>query len=214
MTTQQKKKRLKKCKKCESADIYKIGYCHEHFKEYAREYRRKNVEKWREYDRKRYKKGIKYICKNCGKEFERNIRIDVRGTCSRDCTYEYWKKNKIRNGEKNPAYRNGLYIGGKYSCSKTGRNHLYNCSKYRKHFLEKHNYLFCENCGVSNSLRFETHHIVFASEAPKHKELHNFKNMIMLCIKCHNNFHGKKRDIRKSLVEERELEKLFNKKLI
>ncbi|MCP4761488.1 MAG: HNH endonuclease [archaeon] len=213
MTSQQKKKRLRKCKKCDSIDIYKIGFCHEHFKEYTREYRRKNIEKWRKYDRDRYKKGIRYKCKNCGEEFERTSRYKGKGFCSRSCNYKYLIKKEIRKGENNPAYRNGMYVNGGYSVSETGKKHLAECRKFRTKFLKENDYIYCENCGVSNSFRFEVHHIVFASEAPKHKELHNHKNMIMLCIRCHNDFHSKKREIRKDIVLERNLEKLFNKKL-
>ena len=93
--------------------------------------------------------------------------------------------------------------------------HSRTCYNYRKKFEEKHGYLFCENCNVNinGTIRFETHHIVFASEAPKHKYLHNDKNLMVLCTVCHSLFHGKKRKIRKDIVIKRGLEKLFDRQL-
>ena len=200
----------KKCKRCASTDVYKSNLCYEHFKEYAREYRQKNLEKARQYDRDRYNNGVKRKCKQCGEIFSRRFGGDF---CSKPCTYTYWKGKGIRKGKKNPGCKSGLYIGGKWASSKTGAKHLRMCKKYRTEFLENNNYCWCELCGVSNSFKFEVHHIVFASEAPLHKELHNFKNMIMLCIDCHNKLHTKK-GLRDELVKNRGLEELFNRKLI
>jgi len=92
--------------------------------------------------------------------------------------------------------------------------HSRKCASYRKRFEEKNGYLFCEMCGgnINTTPRFETHHIVYASEAPKHKELHNDKNLILLCCSCHHLLHSEK-SRRNKLVEERELNKLFDRNL-
>ena len=77
----------------------------------------------------------------------------------------------------------------------------------------KHDYPFCENCGVNQNgtMKFETHHIYFASRCPRHKELHNPKNLILLCIGCHNDFHASKRkEDFKRIEKKRSLKKLFN----
>jgi hypothetical protein len=167
-----------------------------------------------------YKNNI--VCKKCG---ERKIKYKSSGYCI-DC-YDINLKEKLgerhadylisnrskRLGKNNPSYKTGLYINGNYSVSSAGKIHLAECAKYRKKFLEKHNYLFCELCGISNSIRYETHHIVYASEAPRHPQLHNELNMILLCIKCHNYLHKAKKN-RNALVIKRGLEKLFNRKLI
>lgn len=116
---------------------------------------------------------------------------------------------KKRLGKKNPAYRNGFAMIGKRTY--TGI-HLRACSKYRKAFLEKYGYLFCEACRVNQNgtPRFEVHHIYFASKYPKHPHLHDFANLIMVCIQCHNDFHSSKlKEKFQELEKERGLKKLF-----
>jgi len=154
------------------------------------------------------------ICKNCKKTFKYKS-LHTKIYCSSDCQYKYLIEN--RKGKNNPNYKDGKSALAKYG----GKRNIYTakhfraCQKYRKKFLDKNGYLFCEKCNanINKAKKFEVHHIVFASEAPRHEELHNDKNLILLCIKCHNKFHGKKREIRKSIVKERELEKLFNRNL-
>ena len=70
----------------------------------------------------------------------------------------------------------------------------------------------CELCGIRNAI-FDIHHIVFKSEIPKHPEVNNCRNLIFVCRECHILLHTHKRD-RDSLIKERELEKLFNKKFV
>jgi len=94
----------------------------------------------------------------------------------------------------------------------TGKVHLMQCAMYHKDVEERNGYEYCEHCFRTSGM-FSVHHIAFASEVPGHKELHNRKNLILLCWKCHNFFHNNK-SIRNSLVEERGLNKLFGKNLI
>jgi len=148
-------------------------------------------------------------CKQCNKEFNGNGLFKT-SFCSLNCQYVF--RSKSRKGKNNPAYRNGCYVKKnlkKYYSTK----HLRACSKYKKEFLEKNDYLYCECCGTSSSARFETHHIYFASRYPKNKELHNSLNLILLCIACHNNFHsGKLNEKLKELEKERGLIDLFKTK--
>lgn len=151
-------------------------------------------------------------CRNCDKVFKPYQSLQV--FCSYECSMENKRKKRSWNwkdesrikriGKNNPAYRNGTRTKGKSYLAK----HLRACGKYRKKFLEKNDYLFCEICGISSAIRYETHHIVFASEKPKHKELHNDRNLILLCIGCHNDLHGSKRT-RNDLIEKRNLNELF-----
>lgn len=60
------------------------------------------------------------------------------------------------------------------------------CRKYKEWFLTTYGYGFCEMCDEKNPLRFDTHHIVCASSAPQHKNLHDFRNLILLCRNCHD----------------------------
>ena len=119
---------------------------------------------------------------------------------------------RIRRYEKNFTYRNGLCMRGEYTVA-----HLGACAKYRRAFLKKNKYIYCERCEVNQNskkaLRFEVHHIIFASERPKHKNLHNPKNLILLCIGCHNELH-KHKFLRNDLVVKRGLVELFDNQIL
>lgn len=154
------------------------------------------------------------ICKECKKRFENKSNY-IRVFCSYDCQYNYFRRERI--GEKNPNFKDG-----KASYEKFRKRpqytplHFRACSKYKKYFKEKNGYLFCEHCGVNinGAGKFETHHLYFASRYPKHKELHNFKNLICLCVKCHNKFHNgtEGKELLKIYEEKRGLKELFSDK--
>lgn len=83
--------------------------------------------------------------------------------------------------------------------------------KYKEDFIDKHGYVFCEACLVSNAYRFSVHHLVYRSEASKHKNLHDQKNLYLCCNDCHLKFHGGQyKDKFAQLEKERELKELFN----
>lgn len=97
----------------------------------------------------------------------------------------------------------------------TTSKHMKACSDYRKDFLERYGYGFCEVCGVNQNGTFSlsTHHIYFASLYPKHPELHNKRNLILVCSECHEDFHGNRNQtVFKGLERERQLKQLFNTK--
>ena len=73
--------------------------------------------------------------------------------------------------------------------------------------LDERGYLYCENCGRTTKA-LDAHHIIYRSEKPKHPELNNIQNLILLCRKCHTWFHDKK-DRRESLIQTRNLKQLF-----
>ena len=74
--------------------------------------------------------------------------------------------------------------------------------------LEEFGYTFCQHCGISTAFKFHVHHIYFRSEYPKHKYLHDINNLIILCDKCHEKFHGNK-SIRNEIIKKRNLTQLF-----
>lgn len=157
-----------------------------------------------------YKGEDKVISKNCAEcKTDFDARANRTKYCSRLC---YFKAQKIlRVGVGNPAYRNGSRTGGKTVTAK----HLGATKKYGKKFVEEHGYKYCEECRTNTSLRFETHHIIFASEKPRHEHLHNERNLILVCIQCHNNFHsGKTKEKRAHLVSQRNLVELFGKSIL
>jgi len=82
-------------------------------------------------------------------------------------------------------------------------------SEYIDNMIEDLGYVECEQCGITQGSNFHVHHIVYRSEAPKHKNLHHENNLILLCEGCHNWYHNKK-DRRKPLVRLRGLKKLFD----
>lgn len=148
-------------------------------------------------------KKVETVCVTCNKTFH-GIN---RKYCSVACFSK--ESSNARKGKNNPAYRNGTYMGSK---KRNQSVHMNACKKYRKAFLAKHEYLFCEVCktNANGTPRFEVHHIYFASLYPRHKELHNFQNLIMVCIQCHNNFHSSKyKDKFEELEKERGLKELF-----
>jgi len=161
------------------------------------------------------KKSIK-ICKVCGKKYEALTFHIGTGKCL-DCRMR--QLSGERTGVGNPNYKDGHATKEKFG----GRRSIYTsmhmraCQKYRKEFIKKNEYLFCENCGINKNGAswFEVHHIYFASRFPRHQELHNFKNLILLCKKCHTGFHGGDKFKEKFLKLEkvRGLKKLFNTKI-
>ncbi len=71
---------------------------------------------------------------------------------------------------------------------------------------EIYGYNFCEVCGIT--CYPDEHHIIFKSEKPRHPEMENPMNKILVCRDCHNKFHAKKSN-RNEIVEMRKLNTLF-----
>lgn len=76
---------------------------------------------------------------------------------------------------------------------------------------ETYGYIYCQKCQSSHSYKFHVHHIFFRSEYPEHPNLHNKKNLLIVCEYCHNKFHSNK-SIRNEIVENRNLKQMFNLK--
>lgn len=156
-------------------------------------------------------------CANCGKLFEPYTSLDK--FCSSNCRIENqkvkrsfnWSKEKANSitGENNPAYRNGTFVRGRKKIQIGERKFIKNSKEIKQSMIDNVGYIYCQHCNTSNSLRFESHHIIFRSEKPLHEHLHSKDNLIILCIKCHNDFHRVK-DKRVKIVRERGLNILFN----
>lgn len=145
-------------------------------------------------------------CKECWKEFKSYSKELL--LCSKECQSIWLKRDRI--WEKNPAYRNWLYTKESDKKIHRDRNNLFYrmCQKMNIEMQENYWYRFCEYCWINNSLRWEHHHIIFRSEKPLHQFLHDKRNTIHLCVKCHNIFH-KDKSIRIPLIRERKLNELF-----
>ena len=158
----------------------------------------------------------KIKCKYCNKEFTPYTR-DTK-YCSYTCRLEdikssrthRWSKEQCdkRKGKSNPCYRNGLYSGESRNKVVQEKILIKNSKELKQKMIDECGYIYCQNCNTSNSPRFETHHIIFRSEKPLHEHLHSKSNLIILCIKCHNDFHAHKSK-RVSLVEDRNLMDIF-----
>jgi hypothetical protein len=169
---------------------------------------RKDYDKHKERCKENAKK-LRYTkeCDFCSKEFKTYTKAII--TCSNECYRKRMAKNRIWEG--NPAYRNWVYMkwGEKVKIHQFNENIFKKaCKEMNEEMILKNWYRFCEYCGINNSLRWEHHHIIFRSEKPRHEFLHDKRNILHVCIKCHNQFH-KNKSIRDTLVKERWLDKLF-----
>lgn len=146
-------------------------------------------------------------CIVCLKDFKSHTKKSLY--CSRDCFYKNSKQERI--GEGNPSFRNGFYVKTANKTIIYHKEREFTCIKHelQRNMIDKKGYIYCEHCGVTNSLKFENHHLIFRSEKPKHDNLHNIRNIIHLCIVCHNNFHKDKHKMREKYIEERNLIELF-----
>lgn len=153
-------------------------------------------------------------CRFCKKKFDGQA-LYITSFCSIECYRKNLSISRVNKG--NPNYRGGLWSkDGEYKnviwgYSKTAKKHMLACQRYRRHFLKEHGYLFCEVCKINQSIQFSTHHIYYASRFPKHPKLHDFRNLIMVCLPCHTKFHASKyKDLFTKLENERSLKKLFS----
>ena len=79
----------------------------------------------------------------------------------------------------------------------------------KEKMFNEYGYIYCQNCFTTSSYKYEIHHIIYRSELPKHKELNNPRNLIILCELCHKWFHNKKTR-RNDLIVKRKLWEVFN----
>jgi len=161
---------------------------------------------------RRKNKIVERKCKQCSKSFTGNA-LYVTKFCNLECQYKYNAEKRV--GKNNPNFKNGKYTHANFQNrkSKVAYKHLNECRRYRKQFIKKHEYAFCEVCKINamGTARHEVHHIYFASQYPRHPELHNDRNLILVCIECHYKFHAGKEyeHVFKKLEKERDLKKLF-----
>lgn len=75
---------------------------------------------------------------------------------------------------------------------------------------------YCEICKKNKNsvLRLDEHHIVYKSEKPKHHEMENKRNKLILCDKCHTNLHDCPKYYRNVWIVERNLTELFGNDII
>lgn len=168
------------------------------------------------YDAKKISKKPKIkVCKNCNKEY--NPYTSITKFCSANCRVENIKKKRKfnwnndsvekRKGIKNPAYVNGDRLQNKKIDSTGLRLFEKNRKEYINEMINEFGYTYCQKCKETNK-KLEAHHIIYRSEKPKHQNLHDKINIILVCVKCHNWFHKKKGN-RNDIVNERNLHLIF-----
>ena len=128
----------------------------------------------------------------CTKEFE--PKTALQKYCSYECAYADESKSTLAEIPDLKKSDNKEFVINK--------------TLIKKKQLEEVGFQFCEHCKTSSSLIRELHHIVFRSEAPKHRAIHNIRNLILLCKKCHLLFHRDPK-VRIPYIIERELWFLF-----
>jgi len=151
----------------------------------------------------------KHKCKICWKKFESKSKWQK--FCWRDCFYQYSKNS--RKWKWNPNYMSWKFVDWSNTKNRVEFNYKYReFQKNAKKIIERQKkekwFTYCEICWNSNAYRYETHHIIYRSEKPKHKNLHNIKNLIRLCRECHIKIH-KDKNTRYKYIKNRELNKLF-----
>jgi hypothetical protein len=175
----------------------------------------------RNHERDKAKKNLPLKkCSICDKDFKPYTSLDK--FCSYQCRiknvkskrkYNHTEKTCInRSGKNNPSYVHGMAVRGVKLDSTGIRLFHKNRDSYKKNIIDKHGFLFCEICNKSN-VRFETHHIVYRSEKPKHEFLHDKINLILVCVPCHNWFHNKKGN-RNEIVQIRQLQNYFGNDIL
>jgi 5-methylcytosine-specific restriction endonuclease McrA len=155
-------------------------------------------------------------CQYCSNEFSPYTSLDKY--CSANCRVENMKSKRSRRwskestqkriGKNNPSFKSGMYARDNKRTDNGQKEYLRIRNEMRSNMILQHGYLFCEHCTTNQTYQWEMHHIIFRSEKPNHEHLHNSKNLINLCIKCHNWFHQNKSN-RNKIVEDRKLYELF-----
>lgn len=138
-------------------------------------------------------------CRNCRIIFQ--SKNSSSKYCSRSCFFESQKELRKKKG--NPNFKHGK--------NDDQNEWMKNRRAFLDSFIDKNGSLFCERClkPLENQIfAYHVHHIVYRSEAPKHRNLHNPLNFLLCCPRCHSWFHNKK-DRRDYLVRERNLFVLF-----
>ena len=165
---------------------------------------------------KRSKKPKTKICGVCKVDFKPYTSLDK--FCSANCRVENQKSKRCRRwtaestekriGKNNPGYRNGMYTRTSDKTAEGNRLFLRIRNGMRERMKNEHGFIYCERCETTSTYQFEMHHIVYRSEKPNHTHLHDERNLINLCMECHNWYH-KAKENRSILVETRKLYELF-----
>ena len=171
--------------------------------------------------KKRSKKPNEKKCMYCSVSFKPYTSLDK--FCSANCRVENMKSKRSKRwskeatekitGKNNPAFRNGMYARNTNKTDQGQKLYLRTRNEMRAKMKEEFGYLFCEHCGTNETYQWEMHHLIYRSEKPLHDNLHDKRNLINLCMKCHNWFHKNKSN-RNEIVAERKLNELFGEDVL
>ena len=150
-----------------------------------------------------------FVDKECKNENCNNRYVQYKSTdkyCSSKCAAKYHKPLK-----RAPLKNYNAPISKKPTLKKVAFEKEFSLAKkhIQKNLIEMYGEVCCEKCYTKSSISFSTHHIVYRSEKPHHKELNNPLNLIYLCYECHESFHNDKRS-RNYLILSRGLYNVFD----
>ena len=133
----------------------------------------------------------------CGKDFE--VKNFCQKYCSPQCQSKF-KKPKEKKKPK-PIPKISASMIKELVTYRTNRDFVLGQQ------IKNRGNNYCERC--QKVCQPECHHIIFRSEAPKHKHLHFPANLFLCCNSCHRWFHERKEN-RIDIVKERNLKLFFN----
>lgn len=139
-------------------------------------------------------------CLVCGNLF--TPQRFMQRTCSPACSIQFAKtvekEAKARNIQKRPAIKT------------EHPEFVKNREALKQQLIDYYGYAICQVCFHVGT---ETHHIIYRSEKPGHKHIHDIRNLLRLCKEHHGWFHAVK-GRRDKLVEERNLTELFGNSIL
>lgn len=98
---------------------------------------------------------------------------------------------------------------------KKGNEYKKNRKEMIDEMLAEKGYYYCQKTGVTNSIRYHCHHIIFRSEKPFHPFLHDKRNLIIIADEEHiPKAHTNKHEWRAELIKERNLTELFGNDIL
>lgn len=131
-------------------------------------------------------------CRNCGELFK--IYNSLQKFCSPSCMRESGNVKNIKKISRTQEKENAIF--------------KINSLLLKQQVKLKYKKLCCEMCKTDKSIAFSVHHIIYRSERPRHKNLHDLKNLLFLCHDCHEKLHDHKA-LREGIIQERELNAIF-----
>lgn len=142
-------------------------------------------------------------CKVCSKEYVCSNSLQTT------CCFVCWKILSMKKKGKTDSPKYKQYMARRPKGKKDVKPFAYISKEFRAEYVEKHGSLFCEVCGIKNAHKYDVHHVVFRSQLRGHPDMHNYRNLMLLCSECHRKVH-RDRKLRLELVQRRKLWEIYD----